>query len=81
MWACNLDAVDVFQLCPVVAVGAGMGGLHWQGIAPSEIRSVCFLLRLPRVKWPELVGDVVFMGRCVADARNRQAAEQAWRSR
>lgn len=76
VWPDHLDAVGVFQLCPVAGIGH-MGGVLWQGIAPEHIRAACLLLRRPRADWPDLATDVAYMGRCVADERNRQAAARA----
>lgn len=78
VWECNLDAVAVFQLCPVGGIGH-MGGIHWTGITPEAIYSACHLLRRPRHDWPQLASDVVFMGHCVASHRNREAAARAKR--
>lgn len=78
VWACNMDAVEVFQLCPVGGIGH-MGGVHWTGIDPYAIRSACILLRKPRHRWDSLGVDVAYMGMCVATHRNREAAARARR--
>ena len=75
VWTCNLDAVAVFQLCPITGIGH-MGGIYWTGIAPEAIHSTCVLLRMPRADWPELSRDVAYMGECVAADRNRKAAQR-----
>lgn len=78
VWVCNLDAVGVFQLCPVAGIGH-MGGIHWTGIDSAAIRAACLLLRMPRRRWPDLARDVAYMGDCVAQHRNREAAARAKR--
>jgi hypothetical protein len=39
----------------------------------APIRAACLLLRIPRSQWIGLLEDVHFMGRCVAEERNRRA--------
>lgn len=75
---CNRTAIDVFGLCQVGGVGH-MGGIAWNGIEPGAIRAACLLLRIPRAQWTEVAKDVAYMGRCVAQERNREAAERARR--
>lgn len=81
VWTCNLLAVRVFTLCTVTGIGTGMGGIWWTGIAPDEIQVVCALLSLPRAQRAAITWDVRYMGRCVAEARNQRAAEEATRRR
>lgn|GEM_PF-2365623 len=81
VWACNLPALGVFQLCPVDGIGAGMGGIAWTGIAPTEIRAACALKRIAPSEWPDIADDVHYMGGAVAEERNRRAAAEAKRKR
>jgi hypothetical protein len=71
------ESVYVFLLCLPEGIGAGMGGILWLGIAPEQIRAACALQRVPRARWPQVAEDVSDMGRAVARAQNRRAAERA----
>jgi hypothetical protein len=66
------DSVEAFRLCPIVAVGAGMAGVIWMGINPSEIYAACRLLKVARSDWDDIARDVVYMGNEVADLRNKR---------
>lgn len=58
-----------FRLCmPHALVGMGVA---WQGIPATEIRAALLLSRAPRADWPRLADDLAYMGRIVADTRNR----------
>lgn len=81
VWTCNLTAVRVFQLCTVRGIGAGMGGVWWQGIEIAEIRSACELLKIPHEDCDGVTWDVRYMGRCVANVRNQKAAAAAKKQR
>ncbi len=59
----NWTAVEVFLVC--VPAVAGMGGVV--GIATTEIAAAVRLLRVPRAEWPDVVRQVHFMGRCLAE--------------
>jgi hypothetical protein len=74
------DSVEVFRLCPIVAVGAGMAGVIWMGINPVEIYASCRLLRIARNGWDDVARDVVYMGNEVADLRNKRQASKVDRN-
>lgn len=54
-----------------------MGGVHWLGIAASELRSALTLRRVPRCDWLEVSDDVHFMGEAVAAEQNKRAAARS----
>lgn len=72
-------SVDVFQRCTITGIGAGMG-IWWTGISADEIRIVCETLQVPQRRIADVAWDVRYMGKVVADARNRRA-EQAAKAR
>lgn len=69
VWACNWPAVEVYQRCRLEIVAGGFS-VHYNGIAPAEIRAALDLLDVPRPQWPDLLDDVQYMGRCASDALN-----------
>lgn len=72
-------SVAVFQRCTIRGIGTGMG-IWWTGIEADEIRVVCHLMQVPLHRVADIAWDVRYMGRCVAEARNRRA-EQAAKAR
>ena len=76
LWACNVLAFAVFQLCRVecTSISQGMAGgtLHWTGISPQQIASASWLCRVPRARRFEVASDVAYMGDRVAAERNQR---------
>lgn len=48
----NWWPVQVYLQAQWTVVGAGMGGIVWQGIASTEIRATCELLEVPHEERP-----------------------------
>lgn len=78
-WPCNLRAVDVFRLCAIDGIGAGMGGIAWTGISAREIRAALSIRRVPAAERADVAEDVHFMGGVVASERNQIAEARAKR--
>lgn len=74
--ACNWDAYRTYALCQPTAVGGGMA-IVWLGVAASEIRSACALLRIARAEWPDLAERVRYIGDRVAASLNQKAMRHA----
>ena len=72
-----MRVVDVFRTCMASGIGAGLGGVMWLGIPATEVRAALSVMRIARVDWPDVAEDVQYMGRVVADERNRRAAADA----
>lgn len=77
LWPENAEIFDVFALCTIDGIGAGMGGIAWTGIAAAEIRAACALHRVPLARRLDVAADVKFMGDAVAGERNRRAERDA----
>lgn len=60
VWAENAETFRVFQHCQFDKV-IGMTGLHYTGIAASEIHSVLQTLRIDAERWPQVLGGVRVM--------------------
>lgn len=76
IWDCHWTAVEVFRLCRIDGIGAGMGGVLWTGISAAEIRAALAIQRVAQADRVDVAGDVQYMGSEVAAARNRQAARK-----
>lgn len=79
-WPCNATAIEVFRLC-TIELAASFGGVLWLDITAVELRAALALRRVPRAAWPDVADDVRFMGREVANERNRRADRDAKRKR
>jgi hypothetical protein len=62
--------VEVFQCCQLT-ISAGMA-VFVQGFSAAEIESACRLLRIPRRDRPQLLADLMLMGKAAADYMNKQ---------
>ncbi len=56
-----------------------MGGAVWLGISASEARAALALCRTPAADRRDVAEDVQYMGRVVAEERNRRAEARAKR--
>lgn len=71
----NWTAVEVFCVCTPTVAGLGVV----VGISTAEIASAVRLLRVPRREWPDVVRQVHFMGRCLAEFDAERQAERGSR--
>lgn len=68
----NWTAVGVFGVCTPTLAGFGVV----VGISTCEIAAAVRLLRVPRAEWPDVVRQVHFMGRCLAEFDAERQAQR-----
>lgn len=69
VWPENWPAAQVFERCEWT-VHVGMSKPYYQGISPSEIESVCRLMRIPVADWTYVLDSVRLMANAAAPILN-----------
>lgn len=72
IWACNWQAVEIFERCSLQVAGGFR--LSYHGITAREILAVLDLLAVPAADRADAFDDVQFMGNQVCAAYNERIA-------
>ncbi len=71
VWHENAEAFRVFQHCQFDTV-IGEAGIHYTGIAATEINAVCQTLRIDPEHWPMVISGVRVMVATALPLMNRR---------
>ena len=70
MWACNVPAISVFQLCVLSGIGT-MSRIFWLGFSAQEIASAIDTAEIPSEDRFSVASDVSYMGKVLANVYNK----------